>query len=292
MNSKTKDIKWGLKGERGKLNKTIYGPVFSWRLGKSLGIDIISTKTKTCSFDCIYCQLGKFETADVSRRLYIPTSVILKELEGLLPIDVDYLTLSGMGEPTLASNLGEVIREIKKISQIPIAVLTNSSLMSRMDTRDELSLADFVIAKLDAPDENTFKIINRPAESIQFDNILDGLMKFRTEFGGRFALQIMFSEKNAGMSEDIAVVSHKIKPDQIQLNTPLRPCPIKSLNENEMEQIKSCFGGIEVINVYDVFKKEVMAISFDETLRRRPINQNIKRTNQDGSHKGINKGGK
>ena len=125
--------------------KYLYGPVSSWRLGSSLGIDPISTTGKICSFDCLYCQLGSGAAYTRKRRLYVPTEEIIKEIEQL-PKDlaIDYFTFSGRGEPTLALNIGEIIRKLRTIRKEKIAVITNASLMDKISLRRELALADFV----------------------------------------------------------------------------------------------------------------------------------------------------
>ena len=127
----------------------IYGPVSSWRLGSSLGVDPLSQKEKICSFDCLYCQLGKTRILTETRKLYVSKEDILKEFQDLPDISTDYITFSGRGEPTLAENLGQMISAVKAIRPEPIAVITNSSLMGRQDVREEISGADFVICKLD-----------------------------------------------------------------------------------------------------------------------------------------------
>jgi wyosine [tRNA(Phe)-imidazoG37] synthetase (radical SAM superfamily) len=270
--SVVKGARWGLKS-KGKCRffKALYGPVFSWRLGKSLGIDLISTPEKTCSFDCIYCQLGKTKNIVASRQKFISTSRVLDELKKLPKVEIDYLTFSGMGEPTLASNLGEVIKEIKKISRLPVAVLTNSSLISLRVVRQELSLADFVIAKLDAPEKNTFLEANRPSDEINFEGILQGLQNFREEYKGKFALQMMFSRFNLNKAETLALLACKINPNEVQLNTPLRPSPVQSLHKEQMEEIKKFFTGLRTISVFDVLKVPLEPLFLEETLKRRPV---------------------
>ncbi|MFC1805334.1 radical SAM protein, partial [Candidatus Omnitrophota bacterium] len=123
----------------------IYGPVPSWRLGSSLGIDPISRSKKICSFDCTYCQLGKTEIFSDQRQVFVPTNKIIEEFKLVPLIQIDYITFSGVGEPTLASNLGEAIRGVKEIRKERIAVLTNSSLIDRDDVKRDLLLADLVV---------------------------------------------------------------------------------------------------------------------------------------------------
>ena len=124
----------------------IYGPVSSWRLGRSLGIDLLNTNVKTCSFDCVYCQLGETIQVVTQPKEFISLEQLGRELKAVSQIEADHATFSGMGEPTLASNLGEAIDMVKSVLDLPIAVLTNSSLMFREDVRGELDRADVVVA--------------------------------------------------------------------------------------------------------------------------------------------------
>ena len=177
--------------------KYIYGPVPSWRLGRSLGVDPISMPEKTCPFNCTYCQLGDSVKYKTERKIFVPTDALIGEISSL-PEDVaiDYITFSGRGEPTLAENLGEMMKEIRKMRVEPIAILTDSSLMDREDVQADLAKMDFVMAKLDAPDGLLFKTINRPAPGIKFDALIRGLRAFRKGYKGKFALQIMFVRSN------------------------------------------------------------------------------------------------
>ena len=260
--------------------KYIYGPVPSWRLGSSLGMDLLSQEEKICSFDCIYCQLGRMATYTIERKLYVSKKEIIRELETLPEIKIDYITFSGRGEPTLAENLGQVIKSVKTIRRKPIAVLTNSSLMNREDVRSQLSLADFVIAKFDAYSQKSFREINKPAPQIEFSNVITGIKQFRKNYSKKLALQIMFVEENKNKAAEIMSLINDIKPDEIQINTPLRPCSVKPLSREEIFKIKeyfslrceSVFGKnkINIVSVYDTkAHKEVIPISDKDTLIRR-----------------------
>jgi len=120
------------------MNSIIYGPVPSWRLGRSLGIDLLCAPGKTCSFDCVYCQLGKTTNPTIERGEFVSIGKLTKELEEIKDIAADYVTFSGAGEPTLASNLEQAIEVAKSILPLPVAVLTNSSLMPREDVSGNL----------------------------------------------------------------------------------------------------------------------------------------------------------
>jgi wyosine [tRNA(Phe)-imidazoG37] synthetase (radical SAM superfamily) len=249
----------------------IYGPVPSWRLGKSLGIDLLSTPGKTCSFDCIYCQLGRTANPATERREFVSTTQLAKELEGVRGITADYATFSGMGEPTLASNLAQAIEVAKAILSLPIAILTNSSLMPRKDVRDDLAEADVVVAKLDAHNQELFSRVNRPTIDILLSDILQGIELFRREFKGKLCLQIMFVEANKNFAKEIAKVANSLSPDEVQLNTPLRPCPVKPLTPSEMASIQGDFDNLgNVVMVYQAPRPEVVPLNLYETLQRRP----------------------
>jgi wyosine [tRNA(Phe)-imidazoG37] synthetase (radical SAM superfamily) len=158
--------------------KYIYGPVASWRLGRSLGVDILSTAGKTCSFDCIYCQLGRTVNRTTERRVYVPPEAIARELAAMAHrIDdiADMVTFSGMGEPTLGANLGEVVKVIRSHCRKPIAILTNAALITDEHVREDLKRLDIVVAKLDAPHQRLFERVNRPVSgTIKLDAILEG----------------------------------------------------------------------------------------------------------------------
>lgn len=249
--------------------KYIYGPVPSWRLGRSLGVDLVSGD-KTCTFDCNYCQLGKTVRHIIRREVFVPTSAIVKELESLPELEVDYITLSGTGEPTLATNLGEVISEIKKKFKNRVAVLTNSSLLHEKQVRKELRLADLVVAKLDAPNEELFRAINNPTNGVTLSLVISGIRKFNEEYPGKLALQIMFIPQNKDQAADFAKLAKQINPVEVQINTPLRPCPVKPLTPEELAGIKELFKPLKVYSVYDVERPEAKPMDLRETLKRRP----------------------
>jgi len=249
----------------------IYGPVPSWRLGRSLGIDLLSTRGKTCSFDCVYCQLGKTVHSLVERKEFVPISTLVLELQRVGDVSADYATFSGVGEPTLASNLGQAIKTVKPILGLPIVVLTNSSLMPRKEVRQELAYADVVVAKLDAPNEELFCSINNSVVGYSLDEILQGIRRFRSEFSGKLALQMMFIEANKGFAQEMARVAEQLSPDEVQLNTPLRPCAVKPLPPEDISAIRKAFSGFtNVQTVYEASRPEVAPLNLEETRRRRP----------------------
>lgn len=249
----------------------IYGPVPSWRLGRSLGIDLLSTHGKTCSFDCIYCQIGKNSHPLVTRKEFVSTSQLASTLAPFRDVPADYVTFSGVGEPTLASNLGQAIKIARSVLGRPVAVLTNSSLVTDQNVRVDLAQADTVVMKLDAPDEKLFKVINRPVVKYGLREILDGIKQFRSEFSGKLALQIMFIETNKSHASELALVAEHLSPDEVQINTPLRPCAVKPLSYVDIDVIKQAFFGFKnVFTVYEASKPDVVPVNLEETRRRRP----------------------
>ncbi|MBU4488561.1 MAG: radical SAM protein [Candidatus Omnitrophica bacterium] len=258
--------------------KHIYGPVSSWRLGRSLGVDMLSADKKACTFDCIYCQLGSYAEKTIKRTCYIPTAEIIQEIKNLpRGTKIDYITFSGRGEPALAKNIGETIRAIKKISKKKIAVITNASLMRYKDVRKDLSFADLVVAKMDAYSEKSFRKINKPAKGIKFKDVVGGLKAFGKAHKGRFALQIMFVPQNKKHFKEMAEIAYAIQPDEIEINTPTRPNPIKPLSKDDILKITAYFRALnkkpalktKIISLYESVRKNASAISREATIKRR-----------------------
>ena len=248
----------------------VYGPVPSWRLGRSLGIDPVSTHGKTCSFDCLYCQLGRTVHPLTERWRFVEPEALRRELAQVSDVAVDTVTFSGVAEPTLALNLAELVAVARERFTQAVAILTNSSLMKRGDVRRDLACFDIVATKVDAPDEALFRQINRPAVSYTLEEILWGIQRFREEFGGRLALQMMFIPANQDRAAEMAEIARQLRPDEVQLNTPLRPSPVPPLSPAEMEEIEAAFAGLPVVNVYKARRPEVVYLDKVETRRRRP----------------------
>jgi len=202
--------------------KYLVGPIVSRRLGISLGIDPIPLKT--CSFDCLYCEVTKTNNKTIQRKEYFNADEIIKELKNYLSENKkpDFITFSGSGEPTLNSGLGYMIDEIKKITDTPVAVITNSSLISDKQVRKELAKADLVIPSLDAVSENLFKKIDLPHKDLKINDIIEGLIKFRKEYTGKIWLEIMVLKGFNDTKEEFLKfkeIIKKINPDKVQLNT-------------------------------------------------------------------------
>ena len=220
--------------------KYVYGPVPSRRLGRSLGIDIVPFKV--CTLDCIYCQLAKTTQKTVERSDYVPIEAVLAELKKKLAqgIQADFITISGSGEPTLNLRLGELIDGIKKITNIPVAILTNGTLLTDKSVRADCARADVVLPSLDAGDEQTFRKINRPHKNISIEKLIAGLCAFRDEFAGRIWLEVFLLEginTDTGQIAKIKAAIQRIRPDRVQLNTAVRPAAEPDVRRVDAEKL-------------------------------------------------------
>jgi len=228
--------------------KYVFGPVPSRRLGRSLGIDLVPYKT--CSYDCIYCQLGWTVLKTLTRKEYVPLEAVLNETAQRLAEEVepDYITLSGSGEPTLYSRLDELIAGIRRLTCRPIAVLTNGSLLWIPEVRRGLLEADVVIPSLDAGSQDVFQKVNRPHPDLDFAEVLSGMALFRAEFGGQIWLEVFLLKRFTADRAQVgrmARLAEQLKPDRIQLNTVLRPPAEKSalaVDSTTMHSLAAIFG--------------------------------------------------
>ena len=228
--------------------KYLYGPVPSRRLGRSLGIDIVPFKV--CTLDCVYCQLGRTTEKTLERKDYVPVEAVLAELREKLAegLSADFIAISGSGEPTLNSRLGELIDGIKKVTDIPVAILTNGTLLYKQDVRADCARADVVMPSLDAGDEQTFQKINRPHKDISIEKLISGLRTFRNEFGGRIWLEVFLIEDFNTDAEQIAKIKNAIEQigaDKVQLNTAVRPTAepgVKRLDADRLQAIAAQLG--------------------------------------------------
>lgn len=237
-------------GEEIKM-KYVYGPVKSRRLGNSLGISTVPYKV--CSFDCVYCQLKKTTEKTSRRKEYIPREEILKEVAGFFKnkpkdLKIDHLTFSGSGEPTLNSSIGSLIKRVKKITSVPVVLITNSSNLAVPAVRRALLNADVVIPSLDAVTQDVFKKIDRPARGLRIRDIISGLCEFRKEFKGALWLEVMLVRgvnDKIDYLRKIKKVVNLIRPDKVQINIPVR-APAESWvrlpTRSTLGQAKKIFG--------------------------------------------------
>ncbi len=204
----------------------LFGPVPSRRFGRSLGVDL--TPFKTCSLNCVFCQLGRTTNKTVTRKKYVPTNKVIAELDAWLKTDgtADYITLSGSGEPTLHEDFGEVLAYIHNNSDIPAVLLTNGTLLHLPDVRDAASRADVVKISLSAWDQASFGWVNRPHAQLFFEEMIQGQKAFRRQFKGKIWLEVFLVSGMNSMPSDvsrIAALVNEIKPDRVHLNTVVRP---------------------------------------------------------------------
>lgn len=203
----------------------IFGPVPSRRFGRSLGVDLLPYKT--CTLDCIFCQLGRTTDKTIERKKYIPVDAVTAELEHWLANNdrPDVITLSGSGEPTLHSGFGEVLEFLKPYT-VPSVLLTNGALFYLPEVRRAALMADIVKISLSAHDQNSFSWINRPHPALRFDQAVNGQKDFRAEYSGQLWMEVFLMLGTNDMIRDVKKIAAQIKriqPDRIQLNTVVRP---------------------------------------------------------------------
>jgi len=264
--------------------KHLFGPVPSRRLGMSLGIDLVPRKV--CSFDCVYCEVGATTLLTLKKKEYILLDKIKEELERYFKEnpDPDFITFSGSGEPTLNSRIGEVIRYVRQVREsIPVAVLTNGSMLHTPDVRHALLDADVVLPSLDAATQAVFEKINRPVKGLTIEAYIQGIVDFRQEFKGKMWLEVfILPGYNDAEKELIALKKaiRQINPDSVQLNTLDRPGTVAGLQgatREELESVISLWGleGIEIISAAPQ-RKKVRSYRTDaeaaimDTIARRP----------------------
>jgi len=232
--------------------KYLYGPIKSRRLGVSLGINL--TPPKTCSFDCVYCQLGKTSNLTILRSEYIKLSGIIEELREWFESHkkdltaIDYITLSGSGEPTLNTKIADLISQLKEFSPVKIAVITNASLLADESLRREISGVDLIVPSLDAVTQELFAKVNRPHGNIKIEDIVKGLVSLKREFKGKIWIEVMLVK---GVNDDIRhirklkEVLESINPDKIQINSPVRTASeagVFSVSKAKLKKIKGILG--------------------------------------------------
>lgn len=230
----------------------IYGPIKSRRLGFSLGVSL--APRKICNFNCVYCQLGRSTGYSLERKEYAPIENVLEELKLWLSNNpqeaknLNYITISGSGEPTLNSGIGVLISRIRQITDIPIAVITNASLLSDSSLRQELREASLIVPSLDAATDPVFRKIDRPPLDIRLEGIINGLIALRKDYQGKIWLEVMLV---AGINDSLPHIRKlkeiidRVTPDKIQLNSPVRTTAepgVLPAGKKKLEKIKEIFG--------------------------------------------------
>ncbi|UMZ73124.1 radical SAM protein [Natranaerofaba carboxydovora] len=232
----------------------IYGPVHSRRLGLSLGVNV--TPNRVCSFDCVYCEEAvPTRTLTLERREYAPTKDVIDEIKSTATNDLDYITFSGEGEPTLHSELGTIIDKIKSALNIRVAVLTNSTLLHRDDVISDLKKADLIVPSLDAIFEDSYKKINRPPEDLSLDSLLKGFEKLCCEYKGSIWVEILLVKGINDSDEEVKEMArfvNKLSVDGIQLNTVSRSTTVPGTGPVSMKKLKEFKGYFEhPVDIFD-----------------------------------------
>jgi len=232
----------------------VYGPVLSRRLGLSLGINIIPAKT--CTLDCVYCQCGLTTRKTIKRESFFPVKDILAAVRSAVrqsrvasrQSPIRFLTFSGEGEPTLNKDIGRIIRRLKRDFRIPVAVITNSTLLTDPQVRRDLYAADLVVPSLDAADQRNFARVDRCHRDLRVADIIEGLKLFRRRYRGKMWLEIMLVKGVNDSVEHVVALrkaAYEIQPDRVQLNTVVRPPAEKSarpMSHDDVVQIQCLFG--------------------------------------------------
>ena len=257
----------------------VFGPVPSRRLGRSLGVDVVPFKT--CTYDCVYCQLGRTTCKTIERKEWVPLEEVLDEVKAKLSTRPDYITLSGSGEPTLFSRLGDLVGGIKRMTDVPVALLTNGSLLWTPHVQAAIRNVDLLVPSLDAGDDAMFRRVNRPHDAISFEQLMKGLVASRKVCRGEYWLEVFLLAGCTATELEVKKLAHcagLIKPDRIQINTVTRP-PAESsaagVARERLDELSRLFDPpAEVIADYHhVHEHTQFSMSRDEIvnlLRRRP----------------------
>lgn len=262
--------------------KYVYGPVPSRRLGISLGVSPIPKKA--CNYSCIYCQLGRTDRMTNTRKMFYPVKEIIEELDEVIKENIlfDVVTVVGEGEPTLYSGLGDLLEEIHKRTDKPIAVITNGALLYDVQVQQELSKADIVLPTLDAYDAASFKQINRPHGRLKFSEVIRGLEDFSKIYEGQLWIEIMLMK---GINDDAeslnrySKILETIQYEKLYLNTPVRPpaeSEVRAIDSEKMRGAAEFLGGISIdLLASEGFHSEIKD-DYEAVLsiiKRHPMNQ-------------------
>ena len=260
--------------------KYLFGPVPSRRLGRSLGVDL--SHFKTCSLDCVFCQLGRTSEKTLDRKEYVPTEEVIAELDMWLKTEgkADHITLSGSGEPTLHTRFGEVLNFIRQNSTIPAVLLTNGTMLHLPEVRDAAAIAQIVKVSLSAWDQASYEWVNRPHPQLRFDELVEGQKAFRAQFKKELWMEVFLMGGINAFPADVKSISalaKEIGPDRIQLNTVVRP-PAEDfaapLSRRRMETLTGLFHPVAEVIAEFKTKHADTILANQETifsmLQRRP----------------------
>ncbi len=266
--------------------KYVFGPVPSRRLGQSLGVDTIPLKT--CNWNCVYCQLGRTVPLTNKRMEYYPGKDILAEIKEALgnhqPGEIDWVTFVGSGEPTLHSDIGWLIREVKTLTDLPVAVITNGSLLYLPEVRHDLAEADVVMPSLDAGTAVLYRQINRPHPETTFERLVNGLATFRQEYSGKVWVEVMLMQglnDTETSLQEIAAVLQRIRPDEVHINLPTRPPAetwVREPDEGGLLRARAILGDIAtvvhpVVGEFDLSGCDTAVDALIAIITRHPMRQ-------------------
>jgi wyosine [tRNA(Phe)-imidazoG37] synthetase (radical SAM superfamily) len=267
------------------MTQYVFGPVPSRRLGFSLGVDIIPAKY--CCFDCIYCQIGKTTNVEMARKSFVDPHKIIDEIADTVnkAEHIDHITFSGSGEPTMNTDLGAMVEEVKRMTDIPVSIITNGALLYLDEVRKDLMLADVILPSLDAVSEDIFKYINRPHSSIEISKIIHGLKLLRDEYKGKIWLEVMLIKDVNDTEEELRQLKEivsQLNVDKLQLNTVTRPPldkTISRLTRDDLEKVCEYLGDpCEIICNFEKYAKEYQEADWSqkilEILQRRSLTLN------------------
>ncbi len=260
----------------------LFGPVPSRRLGISLGVDLVPFKT--CTLDCIYCECGETTLLSNERKEYVPATAVIKELEGYLQglPDLDYITFSGSGEPTLNSGIGDIADYIKTAyPQYKLCLLTNGTLFTEKEVRESVKQIDMIIPSLDAASEACFKAINRPYKNIHCGEVISGLIELRKDYRGTMMIEIFIVPGLNDNEDELRLIKNAladVNPDRVQIGTLDRPGTetwVEAADDVKLQEIANYLGQAELIGEF--MERDKIA-SFNsslfeqivETISRRP----------------------
>jgi wyosine [tRNA(Phe)-imidazoG37] synthetase (radical SAM superfamily) len=262
--------------------KYIYGPVPSRRLGLSLGVSPIPSRT--CNYSCIYCQLGRTKNLTNTRKNFFPVDDIIAELKDYIDSKAlyDIITIVGEGEPTLYSELGQLIKKIKEITNTPVAVITNGALLSETIVQKELMSADFVLPSVDASTEEMFKQINRPYGKIEYNAVINGLMDFSKKYKGKIFIETMIIKGINDQVEQLKALKNILKEidyDRLYINTPVRPPAESHVEEPSLETLNIAVDILNGISIEQLIstgffsKEKDDYLAIKSIIQRHPMNQ-------------------
>jgi len=233
------------------VKKYVFGPVASRRLGVSLGVDLVTPKT--CSLNCVYCEARETTLLTLERKEYVPVDRVLEELDEVLKEqpEIDYVTFSGSGEPTLNSRIGDVVTFLKsRYPQYKICLLTNGLALGDKKLQQDISQVDLLIPSLDASNGEEFEAVNRPAPGMTFDRFITDLTEYVAKAPMRVDLELFIlpgvNDSDASVERFKKLIA-VMKPDRVQLNTLDRPGAVDGLRSADAATVRRFISALEPV---------------------------------------------